>query len=127
MDTAKRLPKVLLVEDEILISAMVALALSEEGFDVLAAGSAEEALQYLTSGEDVDILFTDINLPGDMDGSALAQRAREMRPDLPVIYASGRWNLLSDLSGLPRSMILPKPYSPTRACSMVESLLSAAH
>jgi CheY-like chemotaxis protein len=116
----------LLVEDEILISEMMAAALAEEGFEVLAAANAEQALQYLQDGQHVDILFTDINLPG-MDGSTLAARARELYPDLPVIYASGRWSLLATLGAMPRSGILPKPYSPTRACSMVESLLAAAH
>jgi DNA-binding LytR/AlgR family response regulator len=87
------------------------------------SSSAEDALDRLTAGEVVDLLFTDINLPGDMSGADLAARAREMRPDLPVIFASGRWSLLEKLQTVPHSAILPKPYSVSRACEAVESLL----
>ncbi len=55
--------------------------------------NAADALQRLASVP-VDVLFTDINLPGGMDGAALARRAREMRPHLPVVYASARATLL---------------------------------
>jgi len=80
---------VLFVEDEFLISEWVAQALSEQGFCVQAVSTAAEALQALRR-DPVDVLFTDINLPGDMDGTALARRAREMQPHLPVVYASAR-------------------------------------
>jgi myosin-crossreactive antigen len=61
-----------------------------------------------------------------MDGARLASRAREMRPDLPVIYASGRWSLLEKLKNVPRSTVLAKPYSITRACEAVAQLLPPA-
>src|SRR5579872_2369799 len=84
---------VLLVEDEFLICEMVAEALSEQGFCVHTADNGIEALRQLAAGP-VDVLFTDINLPGGMDGTALARRARELIPDLPVVYASGRTDRL---------------------------------
>jgi two-component system cell cycle sensor histidine kinase/response regulator CckA len=115
---------VLLVEDELLISELVASALTEDGYEVHAVASAEEALRYLADGSGADILFTDINLPG-MDGAALADMARQMRPDLPVVYASGRWGLLERLRAIPRSEILPKPYSLARACAAVQGLLAS--
>ena len=101
---------VLLVEDEVLISDLVADVLCEFGFEVHAETDAEAALRYLESGADVDILFTDINLAGDMDGSALAKKVRKQRPDLPIVYCSGRYTP-ADLS-LPvsRSVFLQKPY-----------------
>jgi len=85
---------VLLVEDEFLISEWIAQSLSEQGFSVQAVSNAAEALRAL-SAKPVDVLFTDINLPGDMDGAALARRAREMQPQLAVVYASARANMLN--------------------------------
>ncbi len=75
--TDNKLIHVLLVEDEYLISEWVAQSLSEQGFAVQTATNAADALGHLTSDQ-VDVLFTDINLPGDMDGAALrAPRARD--------------------------------------------------
>jgi CheY-like chemotaxis protein len=120
-------PNVLLVEDETLISNMIADILVDGGFAVHAVTSGEEALRYLSSGSAVDVLFTDINLAGDMDGSMLAQRARILRPDLPIVFASGRWNLLEQLRTVPHSIVLPKPYSPLHALSVVQRLMSTVH
>jgi CheY-like chemotaxis protein len=120
-------PSVLLVEDEILLSNMIADSLVDGGFSVHAVASAEEALRYLSSGSAVDILFTDINLGGEMDGSMLAQRARMLRPDLPIVFASGRWNMIDQLRRVPRSIVLPKPYSPLHVLSVVQRLMSTVH
>jgi CheY-like chemotaxis protein len=103
--------RVLLVEDEFLISEWVAESLQEQGFAVCCAGNAAEALRHLNSAS-VDVLFTDINLPGGMDGLALARRARELLPELPVVYASGRVNILESQARVPRSTFVPKPYLP---------------
>jgi CheY-like chemotaxis protein len=90
-------PSVLVVEDEILISNMIGDALVDGGFAVHAVTTAEDAMRYLSSGLPVDVLFTDINLPGRMDGSMLAESARILRPDLPVVFASGQWTLFEQL------------------------------
>lgn len=103
--------RVLLVEDEFLISEWVAESLSEQGFAVHTASNAVEALRYLAA-EPVDVLFTDINLSGGMDGAALARRARALLPDLPVVYASARANLLDPTLRVPGSIFVPKPYVP---------------
>jgi CheY-like chemotaxis protein len=116
------LGKVLLVEDETLISVLVAEALEEDGFEVRAVATAEEALAVLADGVEFDVLFTDINLPG-MDGATLAESARRINPQIAVVYASGRWTLLDRLRSLPHSAVLPKPYSLNRACDAVEGLL----
>ena len=73
---AARRTSVLLVEDEALISDLIAEVLSEGGFSVHAVAAGEDALLYLESGADVDVLFTDINLLGPMDGATLAREAR---------------------------------------------------
>lgn len=118
--------RILLVEDESLIAEIIAEALTEEGYAVHAVASGPEAIAHLDAGEQVDLLFTDINLPGGMDGADLAERARCLRPGLPVIYASGRWGLLDALRSVPHSAVLQKPYSPARACSAVAALVGAA-
>ena len=88
-------------------------------------GDRKDALSHLQSGSRVDVLFTDINLPGEMDGAVLAENARKTNPTLSVIYASGRWGLLDKLRGLPNAKTLQKPYSPARACEAVESLAAS--
>jgi CheY-like chemotaxis protein len=112
---------VLLVEDELLISEWVAQSLSEQGFAVQTVTNAADALRYLAQVQ-VDVLFTDINLPGGMDGAALAWRAREIRPHLPVVYASARATLLRLDARVPGSIVVPKPYEP----ALIGRLLAAA-
>ena len=86
----RRRTRVLLVEDEPLISEIAVEALEEQGFVVEVVTNALDALRRLASGRTIDILFTDINLAGGVDGATLARRARQLLPDLPVIYTSGR-------------------------------------
>jgi CheY-like chemotaxis protein len=113
---------VLLVEDEVLISEMVAYALEEQGFEVHVVANAADALRHIESSAAVDVLFTDVHLPGGMDGSTLAERVRELRPDLPIVYASGRWN--PSLGLVSRSIFLPKPYDPWDAGALMMRLVS---
>ncbi len=106
----KREPAVLLVEDEPLLGELMTEALIDQGYDVHTAPDARGALRHLLSGADVDILFTDIDLGNGMDGAALAQLAREMRPKLPVVYTSGRQSR-DQIAAVPGAAFLPKPYS----------------
>ncbi len=117
---------VLLVEDEFLISDMVAESLSEQGFFVHAVANGSDALQYLAA-ERVDVLCTDINLPGGVDGITLARRARELLPDLPVVYASGRINMLDLGSRVPGSIFVAKPYIPEGVGRILANIAKAAH
>ena len=106
----KKEPAVLLVEDEPLLGELMTEALIDQGFEVHAAPDAGDALRYLLSGAEVDVLFTDIDLGDGMDGAALAQLARQMRPKLPVVYTSGR-RVPDDIAGVAGAAFLPKPYS----------------
>ena len=115
---------VLVVEDEAMICEWVAETLIDAGFTVHAVGNAREALEYLASSSDLDALFTDINLPGDMDGSQLAVLARELRPDLTVIYASGRVRGLDPLMRVPGSTFIPKPYMPSEISSLLTRIVT---
>jgi CheY-like chemotaxis protein len=103
--------RVLLVEDEFLISEMVAESLARQGFSVGTVTNGTDALRYLASAP-VDVLFTDINLPGGMDGKTLARRARDLLPGLPVVYASGGINMFDFAWRVPGSIFVAKPYDP---------------
>ena len=122
-----RRTNVLVVEDEVLISEMVSDVLSENGFDVHTVTSGETALSYLDSGPEVDVLFTDINLEGRMDGSTLAKAARERRPDLPIVYCSGRYSSTAIMPLMPRSIFVKKPYDLADLCMLLTRLTATAH
>jgi CheY-like chemotaxis protein len=115
--------RVLLVEDEFLICEWVAEALGEQGFAVRTASNARDALQHLASAP-VDVLFTDINLPGGMDGAALARRARDIRPGLGVVYASAR-TMPDAQERVPGSIFVSKPYLPALVGRLLASTLKS--
>lgn len=117
--------RILIVEDEALIAEMMAEALVEYGFEVKAVATAKDALQHLTCGAPCDCLFTDINLPGGVDGATLAQLVRELRPDLPVVYASGAIRSIDQLKAVPGATFVPKPYDPLAVCTLLQQF--AAH
>ena len=80
---------VLVVEGELALLSIICMELEEAGLTVHQATTADEALSVLSSGTEIDLLFTDIRMPGSMNGWQLAETARTQRPDLKVIYASG--------------------------------------
>lgn len=116
---------VLVVEDEVLISNLVADALSASGFTVHEVTTAGEALQYIGSGAEIDVLFTDVNLPGGMNGAELASRVRKLRPEMPIVYASGRYKLSEIAPLVPRSLFMAKPYDPNEVCALLTRLTGA--
>ena len=89
---------VLVVEDETLIRLLASDSLRDEGFDVVTAASAADAIAVLESGDRVDFVFTDVTMPGAMNGVGLANWIRIHRPGLPVAITSGITRLrLSEL------------------------------
>ena len=82
-------PVVLLVEDEWLIRADMAAGLEDAGWAVVEASTGEGAVEQLRNGLAIDLLVTDIRLSGFLSGWDVAEAAREVRPDFPVIYTSG--------------------------------------
>jgi two-component system, response regulator PdtaR len=113
---------VLLVEDEPLLGELMIDALSDRGFTVHVAPSASGALDHLMSGAHVDVLFTDIDLGDGMDGATLARLVREMRPRLPILYASGRWGSIDQFPAVPGAAFVPKPYSVDEIGATLERL-----
>ena len=114
---------VLVVEDEGLLCELMVGELQTLGFIVLKAQTAEQALELIESDRPVDVLFTDIRLPGRLDGWDLAERFRAKNPSGPVIYATG-------YSGVParrvsQSAFLSKPYMSDTLTRRVRELLDA--
>jgi CheY-like chemotaxis protein len=117
-------PSVLLVEDEPQVCDLAADALAEQGFEVCSVPSATEALRVLSSGSPIDVLFTDVNLSGGMDGGELARQARELRPDLPVMYTSGLRSTVASLDPVEGSMFVAKPYNPFEIGPLLDYLVA---
>ena len=80
--------KILVVEDDPFVREMALAGLEEAGFEVIEAGSGDDALRLLQAGIAFDALLTDIRLPG-ANGRAVARAYRERFPDLPVLYVTG--------------------------------------
>ena len=122
MDTHEQRSRVLLVEDEFLLADMVAEVLGEHGFEVFTVANAQDALRHLTGGAPCDILLTDIKLAGSVDGTVLARLARELRPNLPVVYASGSYRAIGELDAVSGAIFVPKPYNPDKLCDMLSEM-----
>ena len=97
----------LVVEDEFLLRLELADAISDAGWQVVEAGSGEDALAQLAKMDQIDFLITDIRLPGAVDGWAVAEAARDRHPRLPVIYVSA--NPINHARRVPDSIFLGKP------------------
>ena len=104
--TAKSRGRVMLVDDEFLIRMSTADMLADLGFDVVEAGTAEEALKQFAEGEPLDVIITDHLMPG-MSGAELVARVRAVEPDLPILIVSGYAELEGVAANIPR---LTKPF-----------------
>lgn len=111
---------VLVVEDEDLVRDMIVCELADAGYAVIEAGTAEEGRDVLDT-QPVAALFTDIRLPGKMDGWQLAEQARALNPRLPIIYATGF--SVEAPRMVPGGVFLRKPYLPSTVIEALERLL----
>jgi two-component system, response regulator PdtaR len=106
---ACRRPIVLVVEDEVLIRLQATDIIQNAGFDVLEAANADEAIQILQSRTDIEVIFTDVQMPGSMDGIKLAAAVRDRWPPVKIIATSGRSGDLA--KSLPSGgRFISKPY-----------------
>ncbi|QDP27101.1 response regulator [Bradyrhizobium cosmicum] len=120
------MPVILVVEDEALLQSFVADALHDGGFEAVVASSGEEAVillkvhngQYLA-------LVTDIDLKGKMDGWKVAQHAREIQPEFPIVYMSGAAAADWTSKGVPDSVMLSKPFAPAQLLTALANLLNS--
>lgn len=117
-------PAVLVVEDEPLIRLNAVDVVEGLGVPALEAGSADEAIQVLEDHPQVKVLFTDIDMPGRMDGLQLASDVNQRRPDIGIVVTSGKHVI--DEATLPDSgSFLPKPYRPEQLMKLVAEKLDA--
>jgi DNA-binding NtrC family response regulator len=116
---------VLIVEDEVLVRMGVGEYLRDRGYRVVEAGDAREAQSVLTADGGIDVVFTDIVMPGDLDGFALAAWVRRHHPAVRVLLTSGvtsAGRLASRLE--PGAMHIDKPYLYTVVAESIERLLA---
>jgi CheY-like chemotaxis protein len=88
-DAPTRPATIAVVEDEVFVRIMIAEYLRDRGLRVIEAGSAEEAIRMLRANEHVDLVFSDVQMPGSLDGFGLAQWIRREQPDVKIILVSG--------------------------------------
>ncbi len=120
------LPIILVVEDEQLIQTLIEETLSDGGFESAVVSSGEEAVSLLQEHKGrYRALVTDINLGGTMDGWEVAQHAREIEPDFPVVYMSGAAAADWTSKGVPHSIMLEKPFAPAQLVTAVANLLNS--
>jgi two-component system, response regulator PdtaR len=116
-------PVVLIVEDEFLIRMDAVDMIRSAGFDVVEAENADEAISILEGRRDITVIFTDVQMPGSMDGLKLAAAVRGRWPPIKIVATSG----LSGISekDLPKGgRFLPKPYNAPQIAATLRELTS---
>lgn len=121
--SAGSMGSVLLVEDDDQVAALTREMLSDLGYDVTRAASAQAALGALANGRAIDLVFSDVMMPGDMSGIDLARELRCRQPDLPVVLTSGFAETARNAAAALNVLLLPKPY---RIDELASTLLAAA-
>jgi CheY-like chemotaxis protein len=118
-------PVVLIVEDEFLLRMHAAETIGDAGFDVVEAGNADEAIAILEARPDIRVVFTDIQMPGSMDGLKLARFVRGRWPPIRIVATSAFVKVGN--GDLPEgSRFLPKPYRPAQIVAVLRDLTAAA-
>jgi CheY-like chemotaxis protein len=108
--TPKR-PRILVVEDDV-HARLLAVEFLTNDYQVLEAGTADEAVTILAENHDVDLVFSDVRMPGTMNGLGLARWVEAHYPSLPVLLVSGYVGTNDEIDGYqPRWPLVAKPYS----------------
>jgi CheY-like chemotaxis protein len=119
--SASNKPVVLIVEDELLLRMDAADMVKAAGFEVVEAANADEAIEILETRFDITVVFTDIQMPGSMDGLKLARAVKGRWPPIKIVATSGQ--LQVGENDLPEGgRFLPKPYSPTQITGVLREL-----
>ncbi|WP_119303639.1 response regulator [Dongia deserti] len=119
-DPASR-PTILVVEDEVLVRLDIAAFLRSRGFRVLEAGNAYEAIQLLDAEQDIDLVFSDITMPGSLNGMDLARWVRHKHNRVKVLLTSGTANNVQLASR--DNEVVEKPYHPSDVEKNIRRLL----
>jgi len=121
--SARSFPRVVDVEDDLLIRILCVEVLEDEGFAVVGAANGHEAVLVLEAHNDILIVFTDINMPG-LDGLELARRVHARWPHIQFIVTSGR--VAPSLSEMPdRGTFLPKPYHLDTVVQLIRAIAAS--
>ena len=114
---------ILVVEDDAIVRMLIVDVLEELEFKVLEADGSEQALDILKDmNQPIDLMMTDVGLP-DMDGKQLAAKVRELRPALPILFASG---YAENIDVPPGMQVIGKPFSIDQLRDKVQSILRTA-
>jgi CheY-like chemotaxis protein len=123
LEASKR-PVVLIVEDEFLLRLNAVDMIEAAGFDVVEASNADEAIAILERRFDITVVFTDIQMPGSMDGLKLARAVRGRWPPIKILATSGRVGVTQ--GDLPEGgRFVSKPYSPNQIAGVLRELIAA--
>ncbi len=114
-------PVVLIVEDELLLRMDAVDMIAAAGFEVIEARNADQAIEILEARSDITVVFTDIQMPGSMDGLKLARAVRGRWPPIKIVATSGRVHI-SDTDLPEGGRFLPKPYSPGQVAGVLREL-----
>lgn len=115
-------PVVLIVEDEFLLRIEAAEMVTAAGFEAVEAANADQAIEILEARHDITVVFTDIQMPGSMDGLKLARAVRGRWPPIKIVATSGRLQVTD--TDLPEGgRFLRKPYTPTEVNGVLRELL----
>lgn len=115
---------VLVVDDEALVANIVEASLQDAGFEVIVAANGEEAIAMLQRQAEIGGLITDVNLGSGISGFDVAHRARELMPELPVIYMTGQSAAAWASQGVPNSVLMHKPFVGAQIITALSSLLN---
>ncbi len=113
----------LIAEDDFIVRMTTAEYLRDAGFQVIEAANADEALDILKSGQSVDLLFTDVRMPGSMDGCELAKRVRAAWPTTHIILTSGYSDELLTARSVSEDFVVPKPYRPHAILTKIRTVI----
>lgn len=114
---------ILVVEDETLIRRTIADYLRDAGYTVVESASAAEAIARFKSLQQVDAVFTDVQLPGGMDGLMLALWIRDHHPSVPVLVTSGKGDVAVTSGLIAKEAFFAKPYKPDAVVKRIRSLV----
>ena len=114
-------PVVLIVEDELLLRIDAAEMIKAAGFEVVEAANADQAIEVLEARRDITVVFTDIQMPGSMDGLKLARAVRGRWPPIKIVATSGRLNV-GEMDLPEGGRFLPKPYSHAEVARLLREL-----
>jgi CheY-like chemotaxis protein len=114
-------PVVLIVEDELLLRMDAVDMVGAAGFEAIEAATADEAIEILEARPDISVVFTDIQIPGSMDGLKLARAIRGRWPPIKIVATSGRLNV-SEIDLPEGGRFVPKPYSPREITGLLREL-----